>query len=143
MGRDKLIVQGIDESFECPVFLDALDEEPLASDPTVYLLPLIGGKTGMAWREKGETEWHKPNMIQGIILRRAGSDAGDFRRIGSFKCEQRRMEDEAMDGNSHSRRYYEFMRRLEDSGAAVARSVCAEIVENAERPKEIFAITVI
>ena len=143
MGRDKLIVQGIDESFECPIFLDALDEEPLSSATTVYLLPLIGGKTGMAWHDEGETEWHKPNMIQGIVLRRAGSDTGEFGRIGSFKCEQRRMEDEASDGNLSSQRYHEFMRKLEDSGAVVARSVCAKVVENVERPKEIFAITII
>jgi hypothetical protein len=143
LGRDKLVVQGNDESFECPVFLDALDEEPLSSDSTVYILPLIGGKTGMRWREKGKTEWHEPKMIQGIVLRPTGRGAGVFRRIGSFNCEQRRMDDDASNGNLSSQRYHEFMRKLEDSGEAVAKLVCAKIVQNAERPKEAFAITVV
>jgi hypothetical protein len=142
IGRDKLIVQGVDQKFECPVFLDSSDEEP-SSEVKVHLLPLIGGKTGMGWREKGETEWHYPELIQGMVLRRVGGSAGEFHRIGSFKCEQRRMEDDALGGNSSNQVYHEFVRKLEDSGAELARSICAEVVENAERPKEIFAITVI
>lgn len=81
-------------------------------------------------------------MIQGIVLRRTGRGAGVFRRIGSFNCEQRRMDDDASNGNLSSQRYHEFMRKLEDSGEAVAKSVCAKIVQNAERSKEVFAITV-
>lgn len=143
MARDKLLVRGIDEKFECPVFLDALDEEPLLEDTTVYILPLIGGKTGMSYRKKGEAERHKPEMIQGIVLHRAGSSTVEFRRIGAFVCEQSRMEDDASDVNLASQKYLEFMRVLEKSGSEVARSVCANVIENAERPKEIFAITVI
>jgi hypothetical protein len=139
---DKLVVQGVDEEFECPVFLDTLDEEPLPSDSTVYILPLIGGKTGMRYREKGEVEWHEPEKITGIVLRRVGSSAGEFRRIGSFNCEQCRMEDDAPGGDLANQRYHEFVRELERSGEMVARSVCAKVIENAERPKEIFVITV-
>jgi hypothetical protein len=142
-GRDKLVAQGVDEKFECPVSLDALDEEPLSSDATVYILPLIGGKQGMRWRDKGEVEWREPKVVQGIVLRRAGSNAGVFRRVGTFKCEESRMEENASDGNLASQRYHEFMRELERSGAEVAKSVCAKIVENAEWPAEIFAITLI
>lgn len=142
-ARDKLVVQGVDDKFECPVFLDALDEEPLLGDTTVYILPLIGGKTGMSWRKKGEAEWHKPETIQGIVLRRAGSSAGEFRRIGAFVCEQSRMEDDASDDNLASQKYLEFMRIFEKSGSEVARSACAKVVDNGERPQEIFTITVI
>jgi hypothetical protein len=142
-GRDKLVVQGVDEKFECPVSLDALDEDLLSSDATVYILPLIGGKQGMRWRDKGEVEWREPKVIQGIVLRRAGSNAGVFRRVGTFKCEESRMEENASDGNLASQRYHEFMRELERSGAEVARLVCAKVVENAERPAEIFAITLV
>ena len=142
-GRDKLVVQGVDDNFECPVFLDALDDEPLSSDATVYILPLIGGKQGMRWRSKGEVEWHEPKLIQGIVLRRTGDAAEDFRRIGAFKCEQRGMEDDTSDGNLSNQIYHEFTRILEKSGEEVARTVCAKVVEDAERPKEIFAITVV
>ena len=142
-GRDKLVVQGVDDKVECQVSLDALDEEPMSSDAAVYILPLIGGKQGMRWRDKGEVEWREPKVIQGIVLRRAGSDAGVFRRVGAFRCEESRMEDDASDGNLASQRYHEFMRELERSGGEVARSVCAKVVENAERAAEIFAITVI
>jgi hypothetical protein len=141
MSHDKLVVQGVDEQLECPVFLDTSDEE-LPLDVTVYLLPLIGGKTGMGWREKGEVEYHKPKLIQGMVLRRVGSRAGEFNRIGMFKCEQRRMEDDAVGGMSSNQTYHELMRVLEESGEEVARSVCSKIVENEESPKEIFALTV-
>jgi hypothetical protein len=97
----------------------------------------------MSWRKKGEAEWHKPETIQGIVLRRAGSSTGEFRRIGAFVCEQSRMEDDASDDNLASQKYLEFMRILEKSGSEVARSVCANVIENAERPREIFAIAVI
>jgi hypothetical protein len=143
MARNKLIVQGVDERFECPIFLDALDEEPLLSDTTVYILPLIGGKQGMRWRKKDEVEWREPKMIQCIVLRRTGSSAGEFRRIGAFQCEQSRMDDDAPDGNLASQIYDAFMRKLDDDGHFFARSVCAKVIENEEYPKEIFAITVI
>lgn len=142
-GRDKLVVQGVDEKFDCPVFLDALDEEPLSTDTTVYILPLIGGKQGMRWRNKDEVEWREPKMIQGIVLRRTGSSAGEFRRIGAFQCEQSRMEEDAPDGDLASQRYHAFMRKLEDDGHFFARSVCAKVIEIAEHPKENFAITII
>ena len=144
LTRDKLVVQGVDEKFECPIFLDALDEEPLSTDTTVYILPLIGGNEGMRYREKGGVEWHEPKMIQGIVLRRVDNSAGVFSRIGAFKCEQSGMgDDDASDRNLANQRYHEFMRRLEEDGHFFARSVCAKIIENAERPKEIFVITVI
>ena len=143
MGRDKLVVQGVDERFVYPVFLDALDEEPLSTDTTVYILPLIGGKQGMRWRKKDEVEWREPKMIQGIVLRRAGSSAGQFRRIGAFQCEQSRMEDDAPDGDLASQKYHAFMRKLEDEGRFFAKSVCAKVINSAEHPKEISAITVI
>lgn len=143
MARDKLIVQGVDKKFECPLFPDALNEETPSSDTTVYILPLIGGKTGMRYREKGETEWHKPEMIQGVVLRRVGSGTGEFRRIGAFNFEQRRMDDDAPHGDSASQRYHEFIRELERSGEMVARTMCAKVIENAECPKEVFAITIV
>jgi hypothetical protein len=143
MARDKLVVQGVNEKFECPVCLDSLDEEPLSKDTSVYIVPLIGGKTGMSYRKKGEVQSYKPEMIQGLVLRRVGSSGGEFRRISAFVCEQSRMENDASDVSLASQRYLEFMRILEKSGSEVARSVCAKVVENAERPQEIFAITVI
>ena len=143
MARNKLVAQGVDGQFECPFFLDALDEEPQPTDTTVYILPLIGGKQGMRWRNKDDIEWREPKMIQGIVLRRTSSSAGEFRRIGAFACEESRMEDDTPGGDLASQRYHAFTRKLEEDGQVFARSVCAKVIENAERPKEIFAITVI
>lgn len=143
MARNKLVAQGVDGQFECPVFLDALDEEPLPTDTTVYILPLIGGKQGMRWRNKDDVEWREPKMIQGIVLRRTSGSAGEFRRIGAFACEESRMEDDTPGGDLSSHRYHAFTRKLEEDCHSFARSVCAKVIENAERPKEIFAITVI
>ena len=53
------------------------------------------------------------------------------------------MEDDALSGNLASQRYQEFMRVLEKSENEVARPVCANVLQNAEHPEEIFAITVI
>lgn len=144
LTRDKLVVQGVDEKFECAIFLDAVDEKTLSTGPTVYILPLIGGNEGMRYREKGGVEWHEPKMIQGIVLRRVDNSAGVFSRIGAFKCEQSGMGvDDASDRNLANQRYHGLMRILEEDGHFIARSVCAKIIENAERTKEICTITVI
>lgn len=135
--RDKIVVQGIDEEFQCPAFLDTLDEEHLSPDITVYLLPLIGGKQGTKILQNGE--WFEPMLVQGMVLRRTGNDVGEFRRIGAFKCEQRRVSDDAMGGNA----YHEFMRKMEGSGQEVARSVCAKVVRDAEHSRETFTITIV
>ena len=97
----------------------------------------------MRWRNKDDIEWREPKMIQGIVLRRTSSSAGEFRRIGAFACEESRMEDDTPGGDLASQRYHAFTRKLEEDGQVFARSVCAKVIENAERPKEIFAITVI
>lgn len=136
---DKVVVQGSGEKFQCPVFLDALDEGDLPKDDEIYLLPIIGGKQGMRYRNKGQSEWHEPKLVQGIVLCGAGSGVGQFRRIGAFKCGQRQMKDDEADDDGDA--YHEFMRKLEASGQETARSVCADV--GWEGTKEIFNVAVI
>jgi hypothetical protein len=137
LNRDKIVVQGVDDEFQFPAFLDTLDEGYLSADGTVYLLPLIGGKQGTRIFQDGEC--FEPKLVQGMVLRRTGSNVGEFRRIGAFKCEQRQAPDDAVGGNV----YHEFMRKLEGSGQGVARSVCAKVVRDAEHSKEVFTITIV
>lgn len=143
VGRDKVLVQGVDKEFPIPVFLDAREEEAQSSGMPVYLLPLIGGKQGMSFREKDAVEWFSPKLVQGVVLHLTGGSSDEFRRIGSFKCAQRQMEDNVAEGGVLDQRYHEFIRALESLGQEVARSVCANMVEDAERPGEIFTITIV
>lgn len=137
LNRDNIVVQGLKEEFQCPAFLDTLGEGYISPDTTVYLLPLIGGKQGTRMFQDGE--WFEPKLIQGMVLRRTGGNIGEFRRIGAFKCEQRQVPDDAVGGNA----YQEFMRNLEVSGQAVAKSVCAKVVRDVEHSKEVFTMTIV
>jgi hypothetical protein len=138
-GSEKVLVQGIDEEFQWPIFLDASDEHRLLQDFEVYLLPLVGGEEGSGSRKHGETEWYRPKLVQGMVLCRTGSVAGEFRRVGAFKCAQPRDKADLADGDT----YHEFLRKLEGSGKETARSVCAKVSWDEERSKEIFTITVV
>jgi hypothetical protein len=142
-GSDKMIVQGVEEDFECPIYLDALDEARLSQDVEVCLLPLTGGKTGTRSRGKGETEWFEPKLVQGLVLRRTGGGAGEFYRIGAFKCVQAKIKDGIVDRESDGDAYHELMRKFEASGKETARSVCAKVSCEAEGLKEFFNITVV
>jgi hypothetical protein len=137
LDRDNIVVQGLDGEFKCPTFLDTLDEGYQSPDTTVYLLPLIGGKQGTRIFQDGG--WFEPKLVQGMVLHRTGSNVGEFRRIGAFKCEQRQGPDDTVGGNA----YNAFMRNLEGSGEGVARSVCAKVIRDAEHAKEVFRITVV
>jgi hypothetical protein len=139
VGSSKVVVQGIEEEFRWPVFLDTLDENNISQDGEVYLLPLIGGKTGHGSRKTGELEWYMPSLVQGIVLCRTGSTAGEFCRIGTFKCGQPQRKDDLVDDDA----YHEFLRKLEGSRGQVARSVCSKVSWDAERSKEVFTVTVI
>jgi hypothetical protein len=138
-GSEKVLVQGIDEEFQWPIFLDASDEHRLLQDFEVYLLPLVGGEEGSGSRKHGETEWYRPKLVQGMVLCRTGSVAGEFRRVGAFKFAQPRYKADLADGDT----YHEFLRKLEGSGKEAARSVCAKVSWDEERSKEIFTITVV
>jgi hypothetical protein len=61
LDRDEIIVQGIDDRFRCPVFLDALDEDFSSPDITIYLLPLIGGKQGTRILQDGKS--FEPELV--------------------------------------------------------------------------------
>jgi hypothetical protein len=136
---DKVVVQGNDEEFQWPIFLDTLDEIRLSQDIEVYLLPMVGGEKGVRSRNEGELEWYAPKLVQGMVLCRTGGSAGEFRRIGAFKCEQPHKKVDLLNGDA----YHEFLRKLESSGQQVAMSVCAKVSWDAERSKEMFPITVV
>ena len=73
------------------------------------------------------------------MLCRSGSTAGEFCRIGTFKCGQPQRKDDLVDDDA----YHEFLRELEGSRGQVARSVCSKVSWDAERSKEVFTVTVI
>jgi hypothetical protein len=139
MGSDTVVVQGIGEELQWPISLDTLDEDHLSQEVEVYLLPLVGGEEGSGSRRHGETEWYRPKLAQGMVLCRTGSNAGEFRRIGAFKCAQPRDRADLVNGDA----YHEFLRKLEGSGKEAARSVRAKVSWDAERSKEIFTITIV
>jgi hypothetical protein len=139
VGYDKVVVQGIDEEFQWPIILDTLDENTLSREGEVYLLPMIGGKTGRTSRKIGESEVYAPSLVQGMVLCRTGRIAGEFGRVGFFRCGQPQRPSGLVNGDA----YHEFLRKLESSGEQVARSVCAKVSWDVERSKQIFTITIV
>lgn len=141
VGSNKVVVQGNEEEFQWPIFLDALDEDRSLQDGKVYLLPLVGGKQGLRSKEEGESEWYEPNLVQGMVLCRTGSTVGEFCRVGCFECEQPQRKDDLVNGDT----YHEFMQELERSGQQIARAVCAKASGSgeAEPSKEVFTIVIV
>lgn len=137
LSFDRMVVPGIDRTFQCPVFLDTLDGDYLSPEITVYLLPLIGGKQGIGIFQDGA--WFEPKVLQGIVLHRTGGKGGEFRRIGAFRCEQPQSLDEAGESDT----YHDFMQELGRSGQKVAELVCEKVTHDTEHARERFSITVV
>ena len=105
------------------VDMDCLEDDFINAGNSVFLLPLLGDTDDSA--------------IRGIVLQCGGVTKGQFRRIGSFDFCLEWRDDKRDD-------YSNFMRAMEEVGAATAESECAAIVSDAEHhPESRYVITII
>ncbi|RYP64793.1 hypothetical protein DL769_006538 [Monosporascus sp. CRB-8-3] len=108
-----------------PVLQDCLDDGWEKRGGTVYLLPLLGGRSGLGRYVSGndgeEGEHIDEMLVCGILLRSTGGAAGQFYRIGMFNFwrDQWNPTLEKME-----RGFYDaFLRAFEQGGKAVAERV--------------------
>jgi hypothetical protein len=128
---------------EFSIQLDCLSDNSGDNSGLVYLLPLLGGKTGSASREDGKT-WLDELMIEGIALRTTGVRKGEFTRVGSFNFYQYESKIRGFgNGDERTELYEPFLRVLEEHGSTTAESACVEVISNPEHVDERFVITII
>ncbi|KAF1849039.1 HET-domain-containing protein [Cucurbitaria berberidis CBS 394.84] len=131
----------INADAEYPVSPDCLDDEWRSGGSTVYLLPLLGGKTGSG-RYVDEGKSIAEMMICGILLRESGGVAGQFCRIGMFQFWKDEIIYEGPD--KKEKEYLEpFLKAFKQGAASVAESVCAEVVQNPDFPDERYVIYIV
>jgi len=124
------------------VQLDCSDDSTQEGEGTVYMLPILSGRTGMAMGGgTPEIRVHEL-VVQGIVLRSTEAKKGEFSRIGFFGLfkDKNRWH---KTGNEDDGAYESFLEVLGEYGKATAEEVCAEIIENAEHPEEVYVVTLI
>lgn len=139
-GKLKLLA---DMEREYSISLDCLEDPHLPNDSPLYLLPILGGETGLRQRTNKEPEeWTSEMMIEGVVLRATRERKGEFFRVGAFNYSK---------GKWHSSNafrtdeelYEPFLKLLEEKGKAVAEEICTEIIEDAEYPDHRYVLKII
>lgn len=118
------------------VSLDCKNENSDVNKKPVYMLPILGGKTGT--RYSGVEVF----MVHGILLQETGSSRGEFSRFGSFTF-TKNSGPWRHGGLSNNEDYEPFLKILEETGTKTAEGICAKVVSNDEHPNERYIITVI
>jgi hypothetical protein len=82
--------------------------------------------------------------IRGLILQQTGRVLGEFRRIGFFRCSTLTYDDEDMVDGAGGKEYWnQFIGLIQEQGAATAKKVCAEVIDDTEHGTGGFVITIV
>jgi hypothetical protein len=124
------------------VHRDCTDIDFDMATTTVYLLPMVGGRSGSGYALKRDADSIDTLVVYGVLLRETGIKKGQFCRIGAFTVRKNsfRMSDEEEEFPENRDL---FLRVLEESGETIAKSVCTEVIADSERPKERYVITIV
>ncbi|TID19461.1 HET-domain-containing protein [Venturia nashicola] len=140
--RTKLKLSG-DKEREYSISLDCLHEAHVSSGSPLYLLPILGGNTGLRQRtNKDPEEWTSEMMVEGVVLRARDERKGDFCRVGAFSYTKGKWRS-SMAFRTNEELYEPFLKLLEERGKAVAEKICAEIIEDTEYPDHRYMMTII
>ena len=123
---------------QCTPFMisrDCMDDIDNRSDENVYVLPMILTMWGRVTRQ---TIGPRQRRVHGLVLQRTDGVFGEFRRIGSFSPNTFRESKGYGD-----RLVAEFFDLLHQKGAATAREVCSEVIEDEEHGTGGFVITIV
>lgn len=162
--EDIVIVDTSRENFS--LRMDTKDDESIKPGETLFLLPILGGKSGTsgytipeaeesqethsAARESelseeeqsdsdfGEAEWEEI-FVTGLVLSPQPKRGGEFQRVGSFYFTH---EKPFVGPDSKEDQYTEFMRVMRDFGPATAASWCAETLSNVDSRDMSYVITI-
>lgn len=130
------------EEKEFPIQIDCLDDGQQEGTGPVYLVPIIGGKTGTASGLE-EKDWVYEWLIEGIVLRLTDVSKGEFSRIGSFKFFKNQVIWGTGSTEIADESYEPFLKVMEELGEMTAKVACAEIMSSPEHPDERYVITLI
>ncbi|KAL9622200.1 MAG: hypothetical protein Q9160_003383 [Pyrenula sp. 1 TL-2023] len=126
-----------DDSLDIHVRRDSFDDGGCDSGDVVYLLPILGGKTGSASMIKGEQRiWEY--ALNGVLLRQTGAAAGCFNRVGAFVVHQ-----DPVGKGPHviePNHYRPLVQLLEKEGQRTAETICAEVIDHLDHPEEKFVV---
>jgi hypothetical protein len=134
-GQSITITSG-DNKQNFRVWRDCKDDTSDMKKIPVYLLPMLGGRTGRG-HNGGDML-----MVHGILLQETGACKGEFSRIGSFSFTKNRGP-WGLKRAEDNEDYELFLKILEETGTNTAEDVCAKVVSNDEHPKERYVITVV
>jgi hypothetical protein len=137
-------IQSVDNNMDVykdyPVTLDCLDDEWRKDDGTVYLLPLLSGRTGSGtYRDDKQEELIHELKVCGLLLKKRGDVAGEFCRVGMFTFYK---DSTALPRQVEIEYFEPFSKAFENGAKPVAESVCAKVIENVEYPEERYVISV-
>ncbi|KAI9699855.1 MAG: hypothetical protein M1820_007030 [Bogoriella megaspora] len=128
-------IHNISNQQTLPFWKDCSDDLSQGSAETVYFLPILGGKSQENTRSKAK--WR--TGIHGMVLRKTGSIAGRFSRIGSFDF----YEDTAWNWKE-MRAYYElFTKMIDECGDRTANAACARKISTSIYANEPYTITIV
>lgn len=125
--------------------LDCTDDTDTLIGGEAYLLPMTATST-MSVEESQQREGKEPSHedLRGLILRRNDSTVGEFQRIGFFICRTRPLGDQSAyirQGLASS--WNQVVQTLLEQGTETAKIVCAETIDNQERPEEKYVIDIV
>jgi hypothetical protein len=133
-----------DEKQTYTVQVDCLDDIDQDQHIPVYLVPILGGRTGTATRKNGGDRIDEL-ATQGIVLRATKGANGEFVRIASFRFHKNKSkfgyvnDKEGEDVETQE----PFLRYLDQHGRVTAEEVCAEIIMDSTHPDQRCVIAVI
>ncbi|CAO2654064.1 Nn.00g107970.m01.CDS01 [Neocucurbitaria sp. VM-36] len=125
-----------DENYS--IIQDCLEDEWMEDGGTVYLLPLLSGRTGCGWYDDKDQLIHEL-IVYGIVLRKKAAVAGHFYRVGMFRF----WKDQTRSASKEPDLYEPFLKAFERAGTLVAETACAEVVENSEYPDQRYIIYIV
>lgn len=82
--------------------VDCLEDASAREIDIVYLLPIIGGKSGVTYGVSGTHKVEEQHMIRGLVLRTSGSSKDRFCRVGSFDIRSLKWNYDPTTGNSYT-----------------------------------------
>lgn len=140
--RTRLTLSG-DTEQEYSISLDYLEDAHISRDSPLYLLPILGGGTGLGMgRDKDADGYAREMMVEGVVLRATNELKGEFSRLGAFNFTKGKWQG-SLAFRTGEELYEPFLKLLKEQGNAVAEEICAEIIEDSGHPDHRYVITII
>lgn len=129
-----------------PIQIDCSDDMNMEDHELVFLLPILGGRTGTAVnfsKDKDPNAYHQELMVQGIVLRATGNTKGEFSRIGCFNFYKNKHNFKSGGLRFEEDTYEPILQVLKEHGSSTAEEACAEVLSTPEHADQPYVVTII